>query len=876
MRIKDSGRHDPVVVKGISLFLGFCRSRRTLVVVLGLGLFAGAFFTMGALSAHSGIFGRVLAPFFSSNYRVAVNYARGFMSRPERIAIDIKHKDFQKLAYLRESALREGKIVTREDSYVPAEIRVSGKMIKARVRLKGDAVDHLLGDKWSLRIKIKGEDTLFGMCEFSLQDPARSGFINEWILHQLYAYEDLISLRYKFVEVSINGKNKGIYALEESFAKELIESNRRREGPILKFDEGRLWDGSDANSGTVASRADIFFSSDIDLFNPNKTLASEVLRRDYQVARRLLSDFRSGRARPADVFDLERLARLYALANLANAGHGLLWKNVRYYYNPVTARLEAIGYNSYGDYARAERIKGLLWRGSYPHPWYVAEYHDLFFADDLFVKRYMENLDRISRQPYLDDFFQSIATQLQENLSHIYRDYPAFIFHREDFYANQAFIRGMLDPVIPVKAARVRYEGRENKTKYFVANTGFLPVEPLSLHVAGEAKYFSLRSVSLPGKSPAKPLKYYEINFCDPGEAAKAPTEKELVLSYRLVGLERLFRAEVEDISAALSGLLFDDPESAGEKLDNKMLALDRQKGEIRVRPGSWQLHRDLVFPGGYRVVCPAGVSFSLSNHAKIISYSPLTFAGTEAKPIIVRAGDATGQGLVVLNAGPRSSLRHVVFDGLAPPARKGWQLTGAVTFYESPVDISYCTFESIKAEDALNIVRTTFTISDSSFKGAFSDALDLDFTGGEVRDSFLIKSGNDAVDVSGSNVELKNIFIDGAGDKGLSAGENCRMDVSGVKVKNAEIAVASKDKSEINIRGAEISNSRIGLTVYRKKPGFDFASLVAAAIKMDGVDIPYLVEKGSRLIVDGARIEPNRDKVKSMLYGVEYGRKSK
>ena len=39
-----------------------------------------------------------------------------------------------------------------------------------------------------------------------------------------------------------NGKNLGIYAWEEHFTKQLIESQNKREGPILRFYEDVLWD----------------------------------------------------------------------------------------------------------------------------------------------------------------------------------------------------------------------------------------------------------------------------------------------------------------------------------------------------------------------------------------------------------------------------------------------------------------------------------------------------------------------------------------------------------------------------------------------------------------------------------------------------------
>jgi len=37
--------------------------------------------------------------------------------------------------------------------------------------------------------------------------------------------------------MELNGQDMGVYAFEEHFDKLLIESNNRREGPIVKFSE---------------------------------------------------------------------------------------------------------------------------------------------------------------------------------------------------------------------------------------------------------------------------------------------------------------------------------------------------------------------------------------------------------------------------------------------------------------------------------------------------------------------------------------------------------------------------------------------------------------------------------------------------------------
>ncbi len=53
----------------------------------------------------------------------------------------------------------------------------------------------------------------------------------EWYIHQICAEEDLLTTRYDFVNVEINGEIKGAYALEEHFDKQLLEARNRREGP---------------------------------------------------------------------------------------------------------------------------------------------------------------------------------------------------------------------------------------------------------------------------------------------------------------------------------------------------------------------------------------------------------------------------------------------------------------------------------------------------------------------------------------------------------------------------------------------------------------------------------------------------------------------
>ena len=76
-------------------------------------------------------------------------------------------------------------------------------------------------EKWSFKIELKDGHTLMGMSNFALQHPWTRSFMNEWLLHELFREHNLIALRYDFVDLTLNGRHLGIYALEENMGREL-------------------------------------------------------------------------------------------------------------------------------------------------------------------------------------------------------------------------------------------------------------------------------------------------------------------------------------------------------------------------------------------------------------------------------------------------------------------------------------------------------------------------------------------------------------------------------------------------------------------------------------------------------------------------------
>ena len=101
-------------------------------------------------------------------------------------------------------------------------------------------------------------------------------------------------------------------------------------------------------------------------------------------------------------------------------------------------------------------------------------------------------------------------------------------------------------------------------------------------------------------------------------------------------------------------------------------------------------------------------------------------------------------------------------------------------------------------------------------------------------------------------------------------------MEAEGLTIQNAEIAIASKDLSELIAGTLTIRDSRVGFSVYQKKPEFGPGTVIGRQVTMNNVDQPFLLESGSRVEINGKPIIAELTDVEAMLYGVEYGKSSR
>ena len=825
----------------------------------------------------------VASGILSENVRIPFNYVIGQFSGPEKIYIDIAFKDYQQIEYKRQQALEQGVLITSDEDYVPAKIRYKDKTVDVNLRLKGDLLDHIEGKKWSFRIKVRGNDTLFGMKTFSIQDPKTRNYLGEMIYYKALEREDVLSPKYDFIEVVVNGKNKGIYAMEEFFEKQLVEDKNRREGVVLKMDEGLMWEerldaGQYMNNAEEINRfieektLDWFYSSNIDSFTTTKTLEDPVLSKQFSEARNLLESFRNGNLTTSQVFDIDMLARYFAINTVLRAEHSSIWGNIRFYYNPITGKLEPIGYDGSSDIKSMDRIMQEYMPDCISYNAKCSEkiptFYNLIFRDEVFFNKYMEELQKVSEKEYLDGLFSELNIDIKRDVKIIHKDNPFYHFPKNTYYNNVEDINRIMNPRQSVKIFLQKSSPAEKRITLYAGNIGIFPLEFVEL-IYNKTFVFVLENGDrlMQPKNPGS-VNYKNLEFIIPFELNwSSDLVSGLEFRYKIIGTEDIKDETILPWSYIEKDFLKNEfimQEPIKEA--NEFLEINNSTKVISIKNGFWTLNQSIIIPSNFSVRADSGAIINLINGAVILSYSELQFHGTEENPIKIISSDKTGS-IVIINAKDISSFKNVIFSNLTNPSKGNWELTGAITFYESPFIFDRVTISGMNSEDSLNVVRSNFEIKNSVFRNCFSDCFDDDFGGGIVENSSCFDSGNDCFDISGAKVNISKVIIDRAGDKGISAGEKSDILVVDTEIKNSNICVGSKDLSNLSISSSSLSGCNYGFAIYQKKSEYGPASITSENVSLNSNKEDYIIEKKSNFIINGKIILGDRENVYNKLY---------
>ena len=833
-------------------------------------------FYLGGLFIKKGYYGDIKTKASDLTNSVS-NIVKNIGITIDDLEINMSDSAYQKLENQVGQSLEEGVFRRSNQDYVTGNVNFNDSTYKVNIRLKGALRDHWETDKWSLKLKLTDNESFKGLKKFTIQHPQTRGFYREWVGLQAVKKENIIAIRSWPINVKINGKEKGLYIMEEHFDKRLIEHYGYKDGPILRFDGRAKRQNIEQRTrfGIENRELGSFYTSPIDGYGEKK------LPVQYQKAASLLESFRNGDLLTSDVFDVKKLSSYIALKELFGSFE-IDHNDLRFYYNPVTSRLEPIGF----DFHVSDKpINSLFCSYTFGiekfndnHLKKAPNFLGRVFDDPKFFKLYIKSLQKISQKEYLDSLFAEIDEELGDWHHGLKREFSRLKpLNKTVYYQNQAFIRSVLSPKKMLIANLVSCDS--NTIEVEIGNIQAFPIDVIKLTYKDSLTLFEEGDTLIPGKKLAHNIPYKNLIFKDQaGEHFKTKITKSLRVYFKILGTDKVYSEKVSKFLSIDNEMLADDATRMIPNVEKfRFLVVDEDSKRIKFKQGAWRINQNLIIPSGYKLVAPQGLRLNLGKGAKIISYSPLEFIGSTQNPVRIYSLDHTGQGIIVYFAEKQSILENVVFELLSNPMQKGWELPGSVTFYESPVRIKFCTFKNnIQGDDYLNIIRAKFDISSCKFMDVKADAFDSDFSSGEIRNTIFMDCGNDGIDLSGSNVKITEIKMRGIKDKGISIGEKSNVKLNDIRIRHTEMAITAKDLSDVVAEKITLDSCRVGFVVFKKKAEYGGAKIRATSVTQEKVETSYLLERGSKLNINYKTKIPNYNNVKPILYGNKYGVKSK
>lgn len=795
------------------------------------------------------------------------------------LTFHVNFKNIKKLARKRQQAIQRNFLIQEEGDYVSATVHVQNgdesSVARVRMRLKGDFTDHLKGEKWSFRVKTKGDDHILGMRVFSLQHPMVRGYAHELIFLDHMRSEGVLAPRYFFVRLIVNGNDKGIMALEEHFSKELLESQRRRDSVIVRFDETLKWRSIMMMGQEVNFTAPYPF---VRPFQANKLIDNPQRRAHLDAAIGLLRSFVTDQLKPSEVFDPVLTARFLAVCEIWGARHAQAWNNMRFYYNPLTGLLEPIAFDgNLQDYA-FRFIPTCL----------VSTYRlgdnmtSRWLEDDRIRELFLQDLKRISNTFVQESTIQGFKASELTYLQVLHQEFPLIGMMPFDYFRLRSTRLGLITednykslPLMPPNYPTLLHAflaptptGHRLELFNLVPyHLEILEVEPESLRLSQKLPIVLPPTIGLMTPDGL----WLDLSSAKP--PADSDPETKIIVTARIRGyphtktkLQAAFYPE-----PATEPIL---PPGSWATLERTHPYLVRKADAVTLGPGDIKIDTPLVLPRGASLTIEPGTTLRFAPSALLIVRGSLNMPGTEKQPIRLLPSQETWRGVAVFGGGKPSVWSHVEVkntDGLELGA---WRPTGSLMFYESVVKLSNCSIQNNRSEDAINLVRSKFTLTEIEIEDTSSDAIDMDFCDGTIRGGSIRKCSGDGIDVSETVIQVHDTRFEDVQDKALSVGERSQMRVSGVSIKNCGTGLASKDASTAHIENSSMDTIKhVAIMAYIKKPEFGGARVHVKDLKIQNTKHHHVAQQGSMVEVDGRNIEAIEFDVE-LLYSTGYMKK--
>ena len=862
-------------------------------------------FSLGAYAHKTHFFYTFIKPAIYQNFNFLKKLIEGKLHNVEKVYLDIEFETLQELNNRRKIFIQNQEIDPKLNEWLSVSIRYNDKKFRSKIRLKGRMIDTHLNpsmrnENISYKVKIKKteEGNILGMREFNLMDLRRRGYLLEWYARTFLKNEGLIYLDYKFINLFINGKNHGIYALDEVISEATLTRNKRRDSVSVRIDNNFInakTDLSLTNPNNFAGYDNDYMINEIDTLNesignkkkelsnsdifnqnfPISTKESIVLEPDsqrlknFQIASSLLDNFRKGLLKTEEVFDLDQLAKGFAASDILDGWHGINWTNISFYFNPISLKLEPIfqdWYNEGSVSSGNENVdRDIRFLDVYNH----GIFYENIFSSKEFLEKYIYFLEKYSNKKYFEDFNKKIRDELNNNLKSIYKSSPyyefpyylferkikkvkSFLYHYDPIYLNLHLVsknsvnngNTLLEignkHILPININKIIFENFEGKLLERITK---INLKPRNLKKFIHNKF---------EESPVK----FELFEIDTENFQKF---KSIIVEYKIIGSEKVF---IKKISSPIENKELKNLNFKNFLITNKNYSklnidefIEQIGDEFIMKKGTWVIYDDLIIPKNKKLIIPSGTEIILINNAQIISESAIIAKGTLLEKIFITSlsnsfFDNKNKGLKN-NLISRLTNRHkLIIENNYLSSGQCIIINGAkeTSIFENVIfnNLRNCEKEIVYSEGALNTYKTKIKMKNIIFKNN--------------------SNGDDGINLINSEFNLEDIALENINADGID------LDYSIGKINNFSCKTCFNDAIDISNTTLYLENFKAA-DVYDKALSIgEYSKLYAEDLEIQNANIGLAVKDGSFAKVKNILIKSTKFPITTYIKKKEFG----
>jgi hypothetical protein len=763
--------------------------------------------------------------------------------------------------------------------YVKGRILIDGKLVKAKVKYRGDFPSHWAWEKKSLRIKTSKDNLYDGMRRFNLQAPKRASQIINFQSLELAAAMGLLGPRVKLVRLFLNGKNRGIYVLVEQLGEITLRNAGRMPGDIYRgeiiakdkftgigelwqglFDSPSLWDKVAVNNHYPQSAK-----------APLQTLIRLLHQRESHETQRQLSQ----------MLDMDSWGRFSVFQALAATKHFTWDHNWRLYYDPWRGKFFPIVWDPVGwdvdplsafAVIRTKLFDALFRNG------------DFLRARDTAFKKFFDSQKQITFLKHLSNTIETMETEIKTDS-----------FLRPGDVTKVTYAMHELRRKIQKTFAATKQEwlnGAKSEPRFHVDGTtvtlsvgGYRPVQRLRLLVNGKLRqnFSTFISHLVPNGRV----------LTDVSQSTKVDGNK-LVLNTGLLSnhtIKKKIQASNKPLAELQVSPGYYQINFNGLDPNTKLTGLDVDYGQgwvpaqpvESITPTAFsQLYapvtvntipEPIIWSGeitieGHQIldqplIIEPGTTINLAPKATVVLKHHLTAIGTREAPIRFASAttDQDPWGAIVLSGrgADGSTLSHCEMSDGSGLKGDLFEYSAMLSIHDvKNVVISDCHFKNNHTvDDMVHTVYADIRFERVRFENAFSDALDLDISTASISDSYFERSGNDAVDLMTTAAMITGSVFKNNGDKGISVGENSRLYAVNNQLTGNNIGVESKDRSTAILLNQTLRDNKIALHAYKKNWRYgEGGTIFLAKSVVSGGEVSATAKKRSAIDIFDSYLE--------------------